>query len=349
MQRIRQAYEFAREVHKEQLRKDGVTLYITHPLGTALILLFEFGLDITEAIVKAILHDVIEDAAQEKVAQVINDIREKFGDEVLYEVLELSRQRRTGNVEIDIAIDRAYLRNLLLDSYAVQMVKVADRLHNFRAFLPLTEESRPFFIGKMRNFIWFLNESKVIPLDVKINVLREMSYHPALSELCESYFRSILPLLPERIPERTPPPQQKDEGIELRGMGGDITITNITYDEAGDVEITGLEEMFIPQPLRFSDVWQELPAPEELVFGSGASEPEIPTLNLLPSPIQPEEDEGLYYRRARRDELPLAAVVESNNNAAVDRVSEAIHGSPSPEAVSNIQQGPPLVNLSGFI
>jgi hypothetical protein len=126
--------------------------------------------------------------------------------------------------------------------------------------------------------------------------------------------------------------------------------TNITYDGAGDIEIVGLGKMYTPEPLSFSEVWQELPKAEELVFGSGASEPETPTFNLIPIPIQPEEDKGLDYRRPRKDELPPAAVVEPNNNAG-DRVSKVADGlgALSAEAVSDIQQGASGISLSGCV
>ena len=55
---IRAAFEYARDHHGDQRRKDG-SLFITHPLNVAQIVA-EMRLD-TESIVAALLHDCIED------------------------------------------------------------------------------------------------------------------------------------------------------------------------------------------------------------------------------------------------------------------------------------------------
>ena len=55
---IDRAVEFAREKHKNQVRRDG-SPYIIHPLAVAEIVA-EMGLD-TDAILGALLHDCIED------------------------------------------------------------------------------------------------------------------------------------------------------------------------------------------------------------------------------------------------------------------------------------------------
>ena len=66
--RIRTAFEFARDSHQGQLRKDG-SPYITHPLEVA-HLVAELGLD-SDSIMAALLHDTIEDteATHEEVAK----------------------------------------------------------------------------------------------------------------------------------------------------------------------------------------------------------------------------------------------------------------------------------------
>ena len=64
---IDRAVEFAREKHKNQVRRDG-SPYIIHPLAVAEIVA-EMGLD-TDAILGALLHDCIEDtdASHEEIA-----------------------------------------------------------------------------------------------------------------------------------------------------------------------------------------------------------------------------------------------------------------------------------------
>ena len=69
--RIRTAFEFARDSHQGQLRKDG-SPYITHPLEVA-HLVAELGLD-SDSIMAALLHDTIEDTAatHEQIAELFS-------------------------------------------------------------------------------------------------------------------------------------------------------------------------------------------------------------------------------------------------------------------------------------
>ena len=69
---IKAAYEYAREHHGAQLRKDG-SPYITHPLEVA-HLVAELGLD-ADSIMAALLHDTIEDtdATHEEVAKLFTE------------------------------------------------------------------------------------------------------------------------------------------------------------------------------------------------------------------------------------------------------------------------------------
>ncbi len=71
-EKIKKAYEIARDAHKDQKRRSGEP-YIMHPVAVAQIL-FKFGMD-NECIISALLHDVVEDT---KVS--IDFIKENFGD-----------------------------------------------------------------------------------------------------------------------------------------------------------------------------------------------------------------------------------------------------------------------------
>ena len=74
LDRIRAAYEMAKEAHQGQKRKDG-NQYITHCVATADICC-DNGLD-EDSIVAALLHDVIEDTSLTHA-----DIAKKFGIQV---------------------------------------------------------------------------------------------------------------------------------------------------------------------------------------------------------------------------------------------------------------------------
>lgn len=59
---IVQAAQFAAEKHKNQRRKDAdASPYINHPLALASVLAVEGGIENSEIICAALLHDTIED------------------------------------------------------------------------------------------------------------------------------------------------------------------------------------------------------------------------------------------------------------------------------------------------
>ena len=72
--KITEAYNFAKEAHGDQKRKDG-SPFVSHPLAAAQIIA-EMGLD-EESVIAAMLHDSIEDTPVTH-----EDIAKKFGDEV---------------------------------------------------------------------------------------------------------------------------------------------------------------------------------------------------------------------------------------------------------------------------
>jgi guanosine-3',5'-bis(diphosphate) 3'-pyrophosphohydrolase len=74
--RAREAYEFAAEAHAGQQRKGDGAPYIAHPTEVARLLDQE-GVAGDEMIAATFLHDVVEDTDH-----TIDEIRERFGDEV---------------------------------------------------------------------------------------------------------------------------------------------------------------------------------------------------------------------------------------------------------------------------
>lgn len=74
---IVKAMNFAAKAHTSQMRKDGVTPYINHPIGVANILT-EIG-NITDltVICAALLHDTVEDTDT-----TFEDIRNEFGERI---------------------------------------------------------------------------------------------------------------------------------------------------------------------------------------------------------------------------------------------------------------------------
>ncbi len=122
---VARAYEFARKAHLGQKRKNGEP-YFTHVLAAAESVL-EWGLD-DETAAAALLHDVVEDTPYS-----IQDIREKFGEEVAFlvdGVTKIGKVRYRG-IEAKVENLRKFILYLSRDMRVI-LVKLADRLHNMK-------------------------------------------------------------------------------------------------------------------------------------------------------------------------------------------------------------------------
>src|SRR5205807_163907 len=71
---IEQAFEVARDAHRDQVRRSGDP-YIAHPLGVAMILA-DLGLD-DVTLAGALLHDAVEDTSV-----TLDDLEARFGHDV---------------------------------------------------------------------------------------------------------------------------------------------------------------------------------------------------------------------------------------------------------------------------
>ena len=126
LDRIRAAYEMARDAHAGQKRKDG-SPYVTHCISAADIC-FDMGLD-EDSIVSALLHDVIEDTALTHA-----DIAKKFGPQVadiVEGVTKLTRVQYTSKEDEQSENLRKMLMAMSKDIRVI-LIKIADRLHNMR-------------------------------------------------------------------------------------------------------------------------------------------------------------------------------------------------------------------------
>ena len=125
LQRIRNAYMLASEAHKEQKRKSGEP-YIIHPISVARIVARELELE-ANSVIAAFLHDVVEDTPY-----TIEDIRERFGDDVAF-LVDVVTKKKKEVYESSKQIDnfKQILDSVNYDIRAL-LVKLADRLHNMR-------------------------------------------------------------------------------------------------------------------------------------------------------------------------------------------------------------------------
>ena len=88
------ALKFSADKHRKQRRKDGETPYINHPIQVTELLWRVGGIHDITILVAALLHDVIEDTQTSP-----DEIREKFGQEVLSIVLEVSDDKSQPKAE----------------------------------------------------------------------------------------------------------------------------------------------------------------------------------------------------------------------------------------------------------
>ena len=145
MLRLRQAYEFATEAHKPQKRKSGEP-YIIHPVSVARIVAEELELG-TEAIIAAFLHDVVEDTDF-----TIDDIRERFGDDVAFLVGVLTKEKKVKYVQSkQIDNFRQILASMQFDVRAL-LIKLADRLHNMRTLNSMRPDKQMKIAGETDYF-----------------------------------------------------------------------------------------------------------------------------------------------------------------------------------------------------
>ena len=121
--KIKEAFLFAKDKHKNQLRKNG-SLYINHPIMVAnYVDRYYYSTDNYEDMkVAAYLHDTVEDTDT-----TINEIEERFGSYVAYLVLGVTNDNELIDVigKGDYLADKLlYMENDVLD------LKLCDRLAN---------------------------------------------------------------------------------------------------------------------------------------------------------------------------------------------------------------------------
>lgn len=138
MNRVQQAFHFAQEAHKGQVRYSGEP-YILHPLGALENLIFLKPDE--DAIIATLLHDVPEDTDR-----TLDDIEKCFGKEVArlttgLKKLKLLHSRHTMEGQME------NLRKLFLamaQDLRVVLIKLADRLHNMQTlqYVPAEKQKR---------------------------------------------------------------------------------------------------------------------------------------------------------------------------------------------------------------
>ena len=143
--RLRSAFEFAREAHSPQKRKSGEP-YIIHPVCVARIVAEELELG-ADPIIAAFLHDVVEDTHY-----TIDDIRERFGDDVAFLVGVVTKEKKEKYIQSkQVDNYRQILASMQFDVRAL-LIKLADRLHNMRTLNSMRPDKQMKIAGETDYF-----------------------------------------------------------------------------------------------------------------------------------------------------------------------------------------------------
>ncbi|CAN5732365.1 bifunctional (p)ppGpp synthetase/guanosine-3',5'-bis(diphosphate) 3'-pyrophosphohydrolase [soil metagenome] len=145
-ERVLEAYDLAAHAHREQRRKSGEP-YIMHPVAVAEILI-ELRMD-EDAVIAALLHDVLEDCPEVK-AETIGS---RFGEDVLAIVEGVTKLKLAGvsgeaharKAAAETNRQAETLRKMLLamaKDFRVMVIKLADRLHNMQTLDSMPPEKR---------------------------------------------------------------------------------------------------------------------------------------------------------------------------------------------------------------
>src|SRR5262249_35830423 len=132
-----EAVAFAARAHQGQLRKDGETPYASHVFRVCLVLRHVFGIDDRQALMAAVLHDVIEDTTTD-----FDDLEERFGPEVAGWAAALCKDKRLPEHEREAA----YVAQLAQAPWQVKAGKLADVFDNLMdsAHMRPAQRSRSF-------------------------------------------------------------------------------------------------------------------------------------------------------------------------------------------------------------
>ncbi|MFZ0996375.1 MAG: bifunctional (p)ppGpp synthetase/guanosine-3',5'-bis(diphosphate) 3'-pyrophosphohydrolase [Candidatus Dormiibacterota bacterium] len=131
---LERAYLVAELAHRGQLRLSGEP-YISHPVAVA-ALLADLHLD-TDALVAALLHDVVEDTPL-----ALDQIQDEFGDTVAKLVSGVTKLGRI-KLHSQAQVQAENIRKMLIamaEDLRVVLIKLADRMHNMRTIAALPEE-----------------------------------------------------------------------------------------------------------------------------------------------------------------------------------------------------------------
>lgn len=121
MQTITKALDFAAEKHRDQRRKDKyASPYINHPIDV-LNILVQSGINATNILTAAILHDTVEDTDT-----TLDELVKEFGAEIASLVSEVTDNKALNKIERK----KLQITHAASASSGAKCIKIADKLSN---------------------------------------------------------------------------------------------------------------------------------------------------------------------------------------------------------------------------
>lgn len=132
---VRRAYEFAKDAHQGQKRKNGDPFF-THSVAAAESIA-EWGLD-EPTIAAALLHDVVEDTPR-----TLEEIKKEFGEETAFLVDGVTKigMVKYRGIEAKVENLRKFILYLSKDIRVI-LVRLADRLHNMKTLYAVPQQKQ---------------------------------------------------------------------------------------------------------------------------------------------------------------------------------------------------------------
>ena len=128
-----EAIAFAARAHRHQIRKDGLTPYVSHPVRVMTVASLLFGVSDPKALAAAVLHDTIEDTTTD-----YDNLAERFGSDVASWVSCLTKEMRLPEEQRE----REYLARLAVAPWPVVIGKLADLYDNLSDSRTLSPQHR---------------------------------------------------------------------------------------------------------------------------------------------------------------------------------------------------------------
>ncbi|GLR64088.1 bifunctional GTP diphosphokinase/guanosine-3',5'-bis pyrophosphate 3'-pyrophosphohydrolase [Marinospirillum insulare] len=179
VQQVRRAYFYSEQAHDGQRRSSGEP-YVTHPLAVATILA-NLHMD-HQALIAALLHDVIEDTSVNKEA-----VTRQFG-EVVAELVDGVSKLTQITFESKAEAQAENFRKMVLamaEDIRVIIVKLADRLHNMRTLGALRPDKKRRIARET--------------LDIYAPIANRLGINTLRLELEDLSFQAIYPMRYERL------------------------------------------------------------------------------------------------------------------------------------------------------